>query len=227
MKQRVTPIRIAASLVIVLAIVGLFAVQQHDSSKSETQAARTMPIESKAQQAPGSPPIKPVTPDHEVFVDAPPLVAIDPGERWRTADIEEFKEALYEIEIESVDDLHNLEQFVQIGDADTRDFWNTDWAGVDDWKREQDGFRLDQHDDGTLVFVPGDATKQIYSFFETENVYEYDDVTQEFIYEVDYYGKSIINIVKFLREDVMVMMVVSGQKVDMNIYQLNDEAADY
>ncbi len=150
----------------------------------------------------------------------------DDSERWKTAPIEDIKQALYEREIDSVDQLHLLDEFVQIGDADTRDFWNTDWAGVDDWKRNSDGFSLEKLDDGTLVFVPGEETRRAYTFFESMNVYDYDEQTQEFVHEIDYYGKPIVNIVKFLREDVMVMMVVSGDKVDMNIYELDQDRRD-
>ncbi len=146
--------------------------------------------------------------------------------RWKFADIEDIKQALYDRDIDSVDKLHLLEEFVEIEDADTRDFWNTDWTGVDDWKRQADGFSLEELDDGTLVFVPGEETRRAYSFFETMNIYDYDDESREFIYEIDYYGKPIRNVVKFLREDVMVMMVVSGQKVDLNVYEKNPDRRD-
>jgi len=152
--------------------------------------------------------------------------ASEDRERWKTAPIEAFKEALYQLDIDSIDQLHLLDDFVQVGDADTRDFWNTDWSGVDDWKRHSEGFSLERLEDGTLVFVPGQETRKAYSFFESMNVYEYDEATGEFVYEVDYYGKPLTNIVKFLRDDVMVMLVVTGQKVDMNLYELNRGRAD-
>ncbi len=148
------------------------------------------------------------------------------ADRWKSADIEEIKHAIYEREIDSVDKLDLLEEFVQIGDADTRDFWNTDWAGVDDWKRYSDGFSLEELDDGTLVFVPDEETMRQYSFSESMSVYEYDDVSQEFVHEVDYFGKPIRNVVKFLRNDVMVRMTVSGKKVDLNIYELDPKSRD-
>ncbi|MDP6977978.1 MAG: hypothetical protein QF570_05165 [Myxococcota bacterium] len=140
---------------------------------------------------------------------------------WQTAPVEEFKRALYELDIDSVDRLEELEAFVAIGDTDPRAFWDTDWTGIDDWKERPDDFRLERTDDGSLVFVPGEETRRAYTFFETMNEYAYDEATGEFVYETDFYGKPITNIVKFLREDVMVMMVVSGQKVDMNLYELS------
>lgn len=147
----------------------------------------------------------------------------DDSERWKTAQVEEIKQALYELEIDSVDRLHLLDEFVQIGDADTRDFWDTDWRGVDDWKRDSDGFRLEALDDGTFVFVPGEAIQRAYSFLESMSLYEYDEKTQEFVRELDYYGKPIQNIVKFLREDVVVFMIVSGRKVEMHLYELDPD----
>lgn len=137
---------------------------------------------------------------------------------WREARVEEFKRALYEIDVDSVDRLEELDAFVALGDTDPRSLWDTDWTGIDDWKEQPDDFRLERTDDGALVFIPGEQTRRQYSFFETLNEYSYDEATGEFIYETDFYGKPITNIVKFLREDVMVLMVVSGQKVDMSIY---------
>ncbi len=150
-------------------------------------------------------------------------VEVDEADPWRTAHIEEIKGALYELDIDSVEQLQQLEQFVSLGDADTRDFWNTSWNGVDDWKRRDDGFQLKALEDGTFMFIPGEETMRTYSFLETFNAYQYDEETQEFIHEVDYYGKPIQNIVKFLRNDVMVFMVVSGRKVDLSLYELRPD----
>ncbi len=149
------------------------------------------------------------------------LPGFEINDEWRTAPVADFKRALYELDIDSVDRLEELEAFVATGDADPRAFWDTDWTGIDDWKEDPDDFRLERLEDGSLVFVPGEQTRRTYTFFETMNEYEYDEATGEFVYETDFYGKPITNIVKFLRQDVMVMMVVSGQKVDMNLYELS------
>ena len=223
--RRSTLLRIACGLAFVLCAGAVLVYELRDTPEEVASTARVerpAPIREMPSE-----PVKtevdavPIRDDSAFDEQAP-----DPGERWKTAHIEEFKEALYELDIESVEDLEKLDQFVQIGDADTRDFWNTDWTGVDDFKRNKDDFSLEKLDDGTLVFVPGEETRQIYSFFETMNIYDYDEETQEFVHEVDYYGKPIINIVKFLRKDVMIMMVVSGSKVDMNIYELNSDRRD-
>ena len=226
MKGVLKPIHIACGVAFVICAAGVLVLQFGDPSDTDVRPALgkkpPTPIELPSSSNVDD------SPKQQVAAQAtPPAEAeVDPGERWKTAHIEEFKQALYEREIESVEDLHLLDEFVQIGDADTRDFWNTDWSGVDDWKRNQDGFSLEKLEDGTLVFVPGQETKQIYSFFETMNVYDYDEATQEFVHETSYYGKPIVNIVKFLRDDVMVLMIVSGSKVDMNIYELDGDRRD-
>jgi hypothetical protein len=63
----------------------------------------------------------------------------------------------------------------------------------------------------------------LYSFTEAVEPYEYDPERSEFVSEVDYYGKPIRKVIKFIKEDVVVMMVISGDKVDLNIYDKNAE----
>lgn len=139
-------------------------------------------------------------------------------DRWRYADIEELKQALYALDIDSIEQLDLLDEFVTTDGEDPVELWDTGWAGVDDWKRYEDGFRLERTPDGALLFVPDEEAMRTYSFFESTNTFEYDDATQAFYNEVDYYGKPVVNVVKFLREDVLVRMTVSGEKVDLNIY---------
>jgi hypothetical protein len=157
----------------------------------------------------------------------------DPGAREegesepRTAplsdDIEEIKRRIYEREIESIERLHLLDELVQTGDADTREFWGDDWSGVDDWKRSSNGFSLERSDDGALIFIPDEETARTYSFFESLEVYAYDEANRAFVNEIDYYGKTIVNVLKFIDADVLVMMTISGRKVDLNIYQRSAE----
>jgi len=133
-------------------------------------------------------------------------------------DIDDIKHEIYAREIESVDRLHLLDELVQTGDTDTRAYWNRDWSGVDDWKDEQNGFSLQRTEDGTLIFHPDEATMALYSFYENLEPYEYDPVKKEFVSEIDYYGKPIRNVLKFIKDDTLVMMTISGDKVDLNIY---------
>lgn len=149
----------------------------------------------------------------------------DDSEYWRIADIEDFKREIYALEIDSLDEIDQLDAFVAIEVEDPRELWDTDWAGVDDWKRNQDGFRLERSDDGTMMLVPGVETQRAYTFFESINAYDYDEENESFIHQVDYYGKPIFNVLKFLREDVLVMMTVSGEKVDLQIFE-QGEAPD-
>jgi hypothetical protein len=147
--------------------------------------------------------------------------AADPAEPPRVLylhDIEDIKHEIYEREIESVDRLHLLDELVQTGDMDTRELWDSDWSGVDDWKREQNGFTLQRDENGLLVFHPDQATMDLYSFTEAVELYDYDPYRHEFVSEVDYYGKPILKVLKFIKEDALVMMVISGDKVDLNIY---------
>jgi hypothetical protein len=58
----------------------------------------------------------------------------------------------------------------------------------------------------------------LYSFTEAVELYDYDPYRHEFVSEVDYYGKPILKVLKFIKEDALVMMVISGDKVDLNIY---------
>ncbi|MAE95353.1 MAG: hypothetical protein CL910_11885 [Deltaproteobacteria bacterium] len=134
-------------------------------------------------------------------------------------DIEELKTAIYERRIDSIYRLHLLEELVRTGDTDTREYWSEDWSAVDDWKRASNGFRLEQTDDGTLLFLPDEETTRTYTFFESMEPYVYEEHAREFVSTVDFYGKSIRNVLKFIDDDVLVMMTISGTKVDLNIYR--------
>ena len=149
--------------------------------------------------------------------DEPPASG-DPERVLYLSDIDDIKHEIYAREIESVDRLHLLDELVQTGDADTREYWNRDWSGVDDWKEEHNGFSLQRTEDGTLIFHPDPATMAMYTFYENLQPYEYDPETREFVSEIDYYGKPIRNVLKFIKDDTLVMMTISGEKVDLNIY---------
>ncbi|MDG2048659.1 MAG: hypothetical protein P8M78_00720 [Myxococcota bacterium] len=143
---------------------------------------------------------------------------IDP-EYWRAAEVEEIKDALYWLDIDAVDQIEDLNRFVVIDPEDVENFRDGGWSGVDDWKRNEDGFVIERMDDGRMMFIPDEETMRSYSFFETETIFQYDDGLEAFVNEVDYYGKPVVNVVKFLRDDVLVRMTVSGEKVDLNLYQ--------
>jgi hypothetical protein len=135
--------------------------------------------------------------------------------------IEDIKKQVYERQIESVNQIPLLDEIVQTREADVQQFWGDGWSSVDDWKKEENGFILEKKEDGTLVFNPGPATARQYTFFQTPQTYQYDAEHKEFVNEVDYYGKTIYNVVKFINDDVMAMMTISGTKVDLNLYQKN------
>jgi len=190
--------------------------------------ARSTPAVAAAQQAeprraPGPGPDRATEPR---AVAAPDRHAA-PTERderfWReTADIEDFKRAIYALEIDTIDEIPQLDALVTVDVDDPLTLWDTDWAGVDDWKRYRDGFSLERGPDGSLLFHPGEETQRMFTFFEGISLYEWDESNGAFVNQVEYYGKPIYNVVKFLREDVLVMMTISGHKVDLNIFEQGD-----
>ncbi len=138
-------------------------------------------------------------------------------------DIEEIKKQIYDLNIESVEDLPQLDRVVQTGNAPTKDLWLGGWVGVDDFKEEANGFKLEPQDDGTFIFYPDEKTTRTYTFFETPKTYTYDPEKKEFFWEIDYYGKIISHRARFINDNVLVTMLISGTKVAMDIYQKQPE----
>lgn len=134
-------------------------------------------------------------------------------------DIEEIKKQVYGLNIEYVEDIPLLDTVVQTGDAPTRDFWQGDWVSVDDVKEEINGFLLAPQEDGTFIFFPDEATTRTYTFFEGPRTYTYDPARREFSWEVDYYGKTISHRARFINDNVLAMMLISGRKVKLDLYQ--------
>jgi hypothetical protein len=172
----------------------------------------------------------PVRPGHRPDPADAPAAASSPAAAARadesaapsprgSRDVETLKQEIYARRIDRVDRLHLLDDLVQTGDRDPRELWDAAWGGVDDWKRSANGFRLEQVDGDTHMFIPDAATMRTYTFFESIQPFVYDETTGEFVNTVDYYGKPIYNVLKFLDEDVAVMMTISGAKVDLQIYE--------
>lgn len=138
-------------------------------------------------------------------------------------DIEEIKKQVYALNIEYVEDIPLLDTVVQTGDAPTRDFWQGDWVSVDDVKEEINGFLLAPQEDGTFIFFPDEATTRTYTFFEGPRTYTYDPARREFSWEVDYYGKTISHRARFINDNVLAMMLISGRKVKLDLYQRKPE----
>jgi hypothetical protein len=134
-------------------------------------------------------------------------------------DIQEIRKQIYDLNIEYVEDIPKLDRVVQTGSAPTRDFWTGDWTSADDFKEEPNGFNLEPQGDGTFVFYPDENTAKTYTFFETPKTYAYDPAKKEFSWELDYYGKTISHRARFINDSVLAMMLVSGRKVTMEIYQ--------
>jgi hypothetical protein len=134
-------------------------------------------------------------------------------------DIEEIKKQVYDLNIEYVEDLPKLDKVVQTGDAPTKDFWQGNWASVDDNKADINGFFLRPQEDGTFVYFPDENSARTYTFFETPQTYTYDPVHKEFSWDIDYYGKTISHRVRFINDNVMATMLISGRKVVLDLYQ--------
>jgi hypothetical protein len=141
-------------------------------------------------------------------------------------DIEGIKKQIYDLNIESVEDLPRLDSVVQTGNAPTRDFWLGGWASVDDFKEETNGFKLEPQGDGTFMFYPDENTTRTYTFFESPKTYTYDPVKKEFYWELDYYGKTISHRARFINDNVLAMMLISGTKVTLDIYQKQPPAGE-
>ncbi len=136
-------------------------------------------------------------------------------------DIKEIRKQIYDMEIEFVDDIPLLDEIVQTGNTDVRKLWEGDWHSADDFKAEEEGFKLEENQDGTYKFTPDEVTARSYSFFETPHSFSYDPEKNEFNWDVDYYGKTITNKFKFINDDTAVLMIISGRKVTTNIYRKN------
>jgi hypothetical protein len=184
--------------------------------------------DAKVQREPQSEPQKTTHPPRERSHDTDRAeVSIDEKEpeavKEYPKDIEEIKKQIYALEIEDVDDIPLLDSVVQTGDAPTKDFWQGDWASVDDNKADINGFYLRPQKDGTFVFFPDENTTRTYTFFETPRTYTYDPVKREFYWELDYYGKTISHRARFINDNVMAMMLISGRKVTLDLYQKGPE----
>ena len=129
------------------------------------------------------------------------------------ADIEEIKKKIYNMNIEYIEDLENLEQIVQTGDADQADFWKGDWHSVDDWKRRHDSFQLEINENGSFSFATEDRIHQ------PSQAFTFDDEKGEFYWEEDYYGKIISHRAKFITPSTLLIIKTSGVKVNLDIYE--------
>ena len=123
--------------------------------------------------------------------------------------LEGIKQQIYDMNIEYIEDLDALDAAGQVTDQPPEALWQGDWSSADDWKRRGDGFRIEQREDGTYALFP-DA--------DTSRSYAWDDEKGEFAWEQDFYGKIITHKARFIDDDVLVLMKISGRKVALDIY---------
>jgi len=221
--------------VILIVLVWIFFLSDKPASTSRPQPAESAQAAKKIQ--PGAENRTDITAlrsvqQEEVVKQQRPAPAEDISEEeegepeeepYHPKTTEEIKQQIYSLGIETVADLDLLDQVVQTGDADTRPLWSADWLSVDDWKGEDNGFRLEPQEDGTFKFFPDEETTRTYTFFETPKTYTYDELNKEFYWETDYYGKTITHIARFINENVLVTALISGDKVVLDIYEKNPD----
>ncbi len=137
-----------------------------------------------------------------------PETETEPVEEVETVD--SLKELITDIAVEYIEDVPLLDELVQESASEPEDLWEGEWVSIDDWKRNNDSFTVEKNEDGAFELIPDKDSTQSYS---------YNEETKEFEWVLDYYGKKITHKAKFLSEDVMVLMKISGIKVALDIYK--------
>lgn len=127
----------------------------------------------------------------------------------REAHVDRIKKQIYDINVEYIEDVPLLNDIVQDSAAEPLGLWEGKWVSVDDWKRYDDLFTIETDKTGAFKLVPDQDGAQSY---------HYDEEKKEFSWELDYYGKIITHKAKFISDDVMVLMKISGIKVALDIY---------
>ena len=123
--------------------------------------------------------------------------------------LEGIKQQVYDLNVEYIEDLAELEVMGRVTDKPPGELWQGEWVSVDDWKRRSDGFRIAQREDGTYALFPeGEASE----------AYAWDEERGEFSWDLDYYGKVITRKARFIDENVLLLMTISGRKVALDIY---------
>ncbi len=125
-------------------------------------------------------------------------------------DITQIKKQIYDLSIEYVDEVSLLYDLVQQNRTHSKYLWqDSTWISADDWKRNLDGLKLMYEQKGY----------HIYDDRASSNEYIYDEVNDDFTYEKQYFGKKIVSKVKFINDNLLVKMKISGIKVFLDLYQ--------
>lgn len=124
--------------------------------------------------------------------------------------VERIKQEVYDLDVEYADELEKLERLGRVTDREPSELWLGEWASADDWKRRPDGFHIEQDEEGRFLFE---------SQRDPHRVYTWDEENREFSWELDYYGKIVAHKARFVDDDVLLMMTISGHKVEVDIYE--------
>lgn len=216
MKSKVT---IAFSLFCIASIAGyltFFYFQNDDSSVtvklSSAVETEKHAIDSETPQKKLTPLLKKKTADTAVKtpvkINYEEEIVDEPVEESET--VESLKEKITDIAVEYTDDLPLLDDLIQESAEEPLELWEGDWVSIDDWKRQDDSFTVEKNEDGSFELIPDKNSATSYS---------YNEETKEFVWELDYYGKIITHKARFISEDVMVLMKISGIKVALDIYK--------
>lgn len=152
------------------------------------------------------------------IVDSKPVIQpdirvetnVEPEAEEEIETIESLKEKISDIAVEYIEDISLLDELVQESASEPEELWEGEWVSIDDWKRKKDSFSVEKNEDGEFELIPEKDSIESFS---------YNEETKEFQWELDYYGKKIIHKARFISEDVMVRMKISGIKVHLDIYK--------
>jgi hypothetical protein len=137
----------------------------------------------------------------------------DASEPYISEGIEDIRRQIYEFQIEYTDDIALLDEIIRKTDKTPDELWTGNWVSADTWKRRKDRFSVEPVENGKFKLFPDR---------DDAKLYDYDPENREFIWQMDYYGKIITSKAKFIDEDTLVLMKISGTKVALDIYRKND-----
>ncbi len=129
------------------------------------------------------------------------------------ATVDDIRQQIYQSRIEYTDDLDLLDDMVQPSAAEPRNLWNGNWVSADDWKRYDDTLKIEKDSQGLYRLIPENDNPRSYT---------YDAEKKEFVFETNYYGKTLTTRARFLTDSVMVLTRISGDKAILDIYRRDE-----
>ncbi len=134
----------------------------------------------------------------------------DSDDSYFSEDEHEAKQQVYDLNIEYLEDLALLDELVEKSDQPPSKRWQGSWVSYDDWKRRPDSFSIEPDEDGTYGFFPDRKSSQAFNYNEEKD---------EFVWGRDFYGKIITHKAKFINDNLLAVMKISGRKVALDLYK--------